>query len=173
MDHWEREVRERVKGASDLRGPILINTLPAFFDNLAEALSLSHPRREAGSDTNAAAVHGGERARMTSFGPDQLIHEYQIFREAIAAVSKNRVALGEAEWAIIDRSLTSAMREATRAFASIQDELRPKLAAALSHDMRTPLSVIANGAQLIGLSPSMDVARRTASISDSNAARSG
>ena len=84
MARWEREVRSRVAGADELRSPVLTNTLPAFFDNIAEALSPGHGRINGTSDTNAAAAHGGERARMTSFGPDQVIHEYQILRESIA-----------------------------------------------------------------------------------------
>jgi signal transduction histidine kinase len=171
MDHWERAVRERVEGARDLLRPILTNTLPAFFDNIAEALSPDHPRAQGGSFTNSASVHGGERARMTPFGPDQVIHEYQILRESIAVVAKNRVQLGEAEWAIIDQSINTATREAIRAFTRIHEELRHKVAAALSHDMRTPLSVIANGAQLIGVTYDLSVAKKAAFKIKSNAGR--
>ncbi|WP_156116910.1 hypothetical protein [Massilia sp. 9096] len=80
MERWEREVRARVEGAATLLRPVLTNTLPAFFDNIGEALSAEHPRRNATSSNNSAAVHGGERARMTSYGPDQVVHEYQILR---------------------------------------------------------------------------------------------
>lgn len=171
MDHWEREVRDRVQGARALLRPILTNTLPAFFDNIAEALSPDHPRENAASGNNAPAVHGGERARMTPFGPDQVIHEYQIFREAIAAVTKGRVALGEAEWAVIDESINVATREAIRAFTQSHEELRHKVAAALSHDMRTPLSIIVNGAQLISIAPDLGMARNAACKIESNAGR--
>ena len=171
MDHWERQVRARVEGARQLLRPVLTNTLPAFFDNIAEALSPDHPRENAASGTNAPAVHGGERARMTPFGPDQVIHEYQIFREAIATVAKGKVALGQAEWAIIDESINVATREAIRAFTQSHEELRHKVAAALSHDMRTPLSIIVNGAQLIAIAPDMVMARDVAGKIESNADR--
>lgn len=173
MDHWEREVRERVSGARHLLGPVLTNTLPAFYDNIAEALSPAHPREDAARDNNASTAHGSERARVTPFGPDQVVHEYHLFREAIAEVTEGRVGLDESDWKIIDRSINQATREAVRAFAAIQDELRRKLAAALSHDMRTPLSVIANGAQLVGISPDIETARRAASKIESNAIRLG
>ena len=171
MDHWEREVRERVEGARELLRPVLTNTLPAFFDNIAEALSPLHPREQGASGNNSPAAHGGERARMTPFGPDQVIHEYQIFREAIAAVAKGRVDLNESDWAIIDQSINTATREAIRSFTRIHEELRHKMAAALSHDMRTPLSVIVNGAQLISIAPDMGMARDVASKIESNADR--
>jgi signal transduction histidine kinase len=171
MDHWERAVRERVEGARDLLRPVLTNTLPAFFDNIAEALSPNHPRAQGGSFTNSASVHGGERARMTPFGPDQVIHEYQILRESIAVVARNRMQLKESDWAIIDQSINTAMRDAIRTFTRIHEELRHKVAAALSHDMRTPLSVIAHGAQLIGVTSNLTMAKKAASKIESNAGR--
>lgn len=171
MDCWEQEVRRRVEGARHLLGPILTNTLPAFFDNIAEALSPFHPRSQGASGNNSPTAHGNERARMTPYGPDQVIHEYQIFREAIAWVAKGRLHLGEAEWAIINRSIDEATREAIRAFTKIHEELRRKVAAALSHDMRTPLSVIGHGAQLISRAPTLDLARKAASTIEANSAR--
>jgi len=157
---WESEIRSRVEGADELRSPVLTNTIPAFFDNIAEALSPGHNRHDATSNTNAAAVHGGERARMTSFGPDQVIHEYQILRESIATVAAGKIHLTPGDWAIIDRSINSAVREAVREFVSTQDDLRRKLAAALSHDMRTPLGVILNGAELVQIAHDPAMAKR-------------
>lgn len=171
MARWEREVRYRVDGANALRSPILTNTLPAFLDNIAEALSPNHGRENATSATNAAAVHGGERARMTTFGPDELIHEYQILRESIAVEMAGKVNLKPDDWAIIDRSINLAVREAAREFVSTQDDLRRKLAAALSHDMRTPLSVVLNGAELINITADLSVAKRVASKITSSAER--
>lgn len=171
MDRWEREVRQRVEGARTLLRPVLTNMLPAFFDNIAEALSPDHPREQASSSTNAAGVHGSERARTTPFGPDQVVHEYQILRESIAIVAKGRVELGEAEWAIIDRSINSATREAVRSYTRIHEELRRKVAAALSHDMRTPLSVVANGAHILGMTADLPTVRRVAARIESNTDR--
>ncbi|GGY90764.1 sensor histidine kinase [Pseudoduganella plicata] len=171
MDRWEREVRARVEGARELLGPVLTNTLPAFYDNIAEALSPAHPRKDGASDNNASTAHGSERARLTQFGPDQVVHEYHLFREAISDVAEGRVELDAADWRIIDRSINRATREAVRAFAAIQDELRSKMAAALSHDMRTPLSVIANSAQLISVAPTLEMARKAAQKIESNTQR--
>jgi len=171
LARWEREIRSRIDGADALRSPVLTNTIPAFFDNIAEALSPGHCRSDATSDTNAAAVHGGERARMTPFGPDQVIHEYQILRESIAAEATGKIALTPDDWSIIDRSINRAVREAVREFVSIQDDLRRKLAAALSHDMRTPLAVILNGAEVVQIAPDLALAKRAASKIASNAHR--
>lgn len=171
MAWWERETRARVEGAAALLRPVLTNALPAFLANIAEALSPSHDRADATSHTNAAAAHGGERARMTNFGPEQVVHEYQILREAIAAETKGRIALSDDDWAVIDRSINSAVREAVREFSSIQDDLRRKLAGALSHDMRTPLANISTAADLIKLTKDSASTTRYADKVQSNAQR--
>ncbi len=171
MDHWEHQVRLHVEGAQHLLRPVLTNSLPAFFDNIAEALSPDHPREQAASFTNSASAHGGERARTTPFGPDQVIHEYQILRESIAVVAKDRLQLGEAEWAIIDRSINTATRDAVRSFTRMHEDLRHKVAATLSHDMRTPLSVVANGADVLGTTSDWSKVRHVASRIASNADR--
>ncbi|WP_168710136.1 sensor histidine kinase KdpD [Massilia sp. Mn16-1_5] len=162
MTRWEHEIRSRIDGADALRSPVITNTIPAFFDNIAEALSPNYPRKNATSGNNAASAHGGERARMTSFGADQVVHEYQILRESIVVEAAGQVELTVADWAIIDRSINTAIREAIREFTMIQSELQRKLAAALSHDMRTPLGIIANGAELIQALPDLDAAKRAA-----------
>jgi signal transduction histidine kinase len=172
LDHWEREVREHVPAARDVAGPVLINTLPAFFDNMAEAISPNHPRSNATSHNNAAAVHGGERARMTSFKPDQIVHEYQLFKRAVLAVAQQHgLQFNAAEYASIEHSIDCAARESIREFTAMHEDMRQRLAAGLSHDMRSPLAVIANGAQLIGMSADLDKAQMLATKIASNAKR--
>ncbi|WP_208640173.1 sensor histidine kinase [Massilia violaceinigra] len=172
MDRWETLVRSHVDGARELRRPILINTLPSFYSNLIQALTPAYPRDDATSHTTAAAAHGGERARMTNFGAEQVIHEYQLFREALGEVSSaHRLALSPADWTVIERSINTAIREAVREFTSIHEDLRHKMAAALSHDMRTPLAVIANGAQLIGVADDLAQAKRLGEKIAANATR--
>lgn len=149
--HWERQTRANVDLARGLPHPILINTLPAFYDNLAEALTPEYPRPAAGSNVNIAEVHGDERARMTGYGPEQVIQEYQLFRDAfIHAVTANGVELDQAQWAVFHASIDRAVREAVRHFTQAHQSLRHRTAAALSHDMRGPLSVIINGANVLG-----------------------
>ncbi|HEX8614462.1 MAG TPA: HAMP domain-containing sensor histidine kinase [Telluria sp.] len=161
LERWEALVRSHVRGASELLRPVLINTLPSFYSNIMQALTPAYPRDEATSHTNAAVAHGGERARMTNYGAEQLIHEYQLFRQALGEViDAQGLALAPADWAIIDRSINTAIREAVRELTSIHEELRHRMAAALSHDMRTPLAVIANGAHLIGAADDLAQAKR-------------
>jgi signal transduction histidine kinase len=161
LERWAILVRCNIRSARSLRTPILINTLPSFYANLLEALIPGYARDDASDHTTAATAHGGERARMTGYGAEQLIHEYQLFQEALREVSAAQgVAIGADEWLVIERSVNASIREAVRAFTAIHEELRHKVAAALSHDMRTPLAVIANGAQLIEVADDLAQARR-------------
>jgi signal transduction histidine kinase len=147
---WEKRVRASVKNASTLRHPILIDTLPAFYDNMAEAVTPEYPRTNAIDATTIATEHGGERARMTNYDPQSLIREYQLFRWTVFDVLKqNGVQLGDDELLVINTSVDDAIREAVTAFAVIQSTLREQFVAALSHDLRNPLASANLAAQLI------------------------
>ncbi|OBV37731.1 sensor histidine kinase [Janthinobacterium psychrotolerans] len=150
LHEWEHRVRASVRGAEQLLPPILINTLPAFFDHLAEALSRDHPRDTAASNSNMPAVHGNERARMTSYGPEQVIQEYQIFRDCFAdAALAAGLPLRRRDWAILHASIDIAIRDSIREFTAMHEGFQRRIAAGLSHDMRNPLSVILISAQLL------------------------
>lgn len=174
FDLWEAQVRTQIEGACEILAPVLVDTLPTFYGNLAQSLTYSYPRDVATSHNTAAAAHGSERARMTKFRPDQIIHEYQIFRSVLAEVARRRtILLDDLHWSIIDDSINTAMRLAVREYTVVAEDLRAKLAAALSHDMRTPLAVISNGAQLIDIAPDLPYAQRVSRKILANARRMG
>lgn len=153
---WERRVRIRLAGATNVAHPILLNTLPMFYGNLVEALSLTIGRENAASNTSAAAGHGAERARTTEYETADVVQEYQILRDCLYEVcASSGVSFISEELTIITRSFDQAIREAVSEFAAIQSAFRERIAASLTHDMRTPLSVIMTAAQL--LSKSSDI----------------
>lgn len=150
LNAWETRVRASVRGADQLLTPILINTLPAFFLHLAEALTPGHPRDNATSNSNVPAVHGNERARMTNYGPEQVIQEYQIFRDCFAAVAQDAgIMLRSKDWRVLNESIDMGIRVSIREFTSMHEGFRRRIAAGLSHDMRNPLAVISTSAQLL------------------------
>ncbi|WP_338761099.1 HAMP domain-containing sensor histidine kinase [Massilia sp. METH4] len=162
MAHWMVMARREVRGARHLPEPLLADTLPAFYDNLAKTLTPGYPRALATEHNNAASQHGGERARLTPYGPEQVIHEYQLFRAAIYEMAAvDGIALDAAQRARIEAAIDTAQREAIREFSAIHEDLRRKLAATLSHDMLSPLATIVSGAELIGLATDVTAARRT------------
>ncbi|WP_165390975.1 sensor histidine kinase [Pseudoduganella lutea] len=163
FDHWEASVRAEIKGAAELIGPALTDNLPSLYENLAEAISPGIARQTATENSTAAMAHGSERARLTCFGPHEVLREYQLFRDAIREVSRShKVAWPDAVWAAISRSVEIASCEALEEYAATHERTRRKVAAALSHDMRAPLSVMKNGAQLVCLTDDSALARRSA-----------
>jgi len=154
LAQWERQVRACVRGADELLTPILVNTLPDFFDHLAGALSRKDAAGNAPTSTNMPTVHGNERARMTGYGPEQVIQEYQIFRDCFAAVAHQAgVLLRRRDWDIINLSVDIGIRESIREFTAMHDGFQRRIAAGLSHDMRNPLSIISTSAQLLARQP--------------------
>ena len=150
---WETRVRERIVQARTVQHPILIDTLPVFYDNIAQSISPSYPRTSAVDGTTVAAEHGGERARVTSYDHAALIGEYQIFRTTLFEVlHRERVVLDHAEAHAIHSSIDSGIQQAVEAFSLVNSGFRERFAAALTHDMRGPLSATMTGLELILLS---------------------
>jgi signal transduction histidine kinase len=150
FDIWEKEVRARINGANALRHSILVDTFPAFYDNLAEALLPDCPRENATSGSTVARSHGDERARLSTYGPAEIVLEYQILEESIAMASARAgLPFGGRDWEVIRLSINLAMLDALREFTSAQALLRERVAAALAHDMRNPLSGMSLRAQLL------------------------
>lgn len=148
---WEKRVRASVKEAKALPHPILVNTFPSMYDNLAEALTPDYPRTSAAVATPSVATeHGGERARLTSYEAPSAICEYQILRATVIDVLKqNNVSISDDEMQIISASIDAAIREAVTAFTLAHAAFREQFVATLAHDLRTPLSAASMGAQLI------------------------
>ncbi|MDB5961619.1 MAG: histidine kinase [Massilia sp.] len=150
---WESRVRAGLSGAATVAHPILLDTLPMFYGNLVEALSPAIGRENAASNTTAAAGHGAERARTTEYKTAEVVQEYQILRDCLREVCEaHGVSFTAEELTIITRSFDQAIREAVSEFAAIQSAFRERIAASLTHDMRTPLAVIMTAAQFLAKS---------------------
>lgn len=169
---WERRVRERLSQATELEHPILLNTLPVFFDNIVESISPGHPRTSAVDGTTVAAEHGGERARVTAYDHASLIEEYQILRWAIFDVlHENSVALDRREIHTINSSLDSGIQEAVEAFLLVHSGFRERFAAALIHDLRSPLATVVGALELILITDDLTRVKAVAAKALSNAVR--
>lgn len=150
---WENRVRAKLTSAANVAHPILLDTLPMFYGNLVEALSPALARKNAASNTSAAAGHGAERARTTEYKTAEVVQEYHILRDCLHEVcTSDGVSFTSDEQTIITRSFDQAIGEAVSEFAAIQSAFRERIAASLTHDMRTPLSIIMTAAQLLSRS---------------------
>jgi signal transduction histidine kinase len=167
---WELVARSRIVGADALSSQALTFMLPALLVDIAEALTpdFSKPFRDR---ADIAASHGAERARCANYGPEQIAQEYQFARETISEFAAAHLDLTAEDRVAIDHLIDLALCDSLHAFAFTQEELRRRLAASISHDMRTPLAVVLNGAQLVQRSCRPDQAKRWAEKIANNADR--
>jgi len=151
MGNWTAAILADVQRANQLSPPILINTLPMFYDNLVQALVPGYPRRNAVEGTSIARAHGDERARMSNYQPHEVIAEYQIFKRVfLRMVERERVPLTPEQLMQVHESVDAAVLESIAAYTATQERLRQDYVATLAHDMRTPLSTIGMAATLLG-----------------------
>jgi signal transduction histidine kinase len=155
LERWSRRVSGEIQAAAKLGSPILVDTLPILYDNIAEALDSGHGRHIANAGTNLASVHGRERASMTEYGPHDLVHELQIFREVLFAVMREKgLSFSKKDAEIIGRSIEDATRASVVGYSIVNNEINEAFITSLSHDLRNPLHVANASAQLIQLKTS-------------------
>lgn len=164
FSEWETRVLESVKEAATVSHPILINTLPALYLNLAEALTPDYPRTAAGVATPSVATeHGGERARLTNYEAQSVIAEYQLLRATIIDVLReNQVPISEKEMLIITASIDAAIRESATAFTLAHSAFREQMMATVVHDIRNPLASASYAVQVIRRLKDPDLIQRQA-----------
>lgn len=148
---WDKRVRASIRDAAALSHPILINTFPALYANIAEAISPDYPRTSADTAvTSVGLEHGSERARLTGYDPRSVISEYQILRSTIVQVlQQNNVLLNDHERLVIDSSIDSTIKDAVHGFVLAQSAFREQFVASLAHDLRNPLAAANIAAELI------------------------
>lgn len=59
LAEWVKRVRQTLKEAEHLPNPILIDTVPSLYDNLAQAITPDYPRITGDEGTTVATEHGG------------------------------------------------------------------------------------------------------------------
>jgi signal transduction histidine kinase len=146
---WEARLRKEVGHAGRAPQPILINTIPAVLDQLAEALSPEHPRVTATQGSTVAQEHGGERVRLTHFGLDDMVAEYKILRQVLFEVLEEHEPLQREERNTLNMSLDQAIMEACTGYVLVQASFRDQFFATMAHDLRNPLNVAQAGCALI------------------------
>lgn len=149
LSEWMNRVRVEVKSAGSLLNPVLTNTMPLFIERLAESLCVECSRETATESSNSAQEHGGERARVTQYGPEQIIQEYQILQEVVRKTINSVVQLHINESDIIQKSFDKALQEAMISFFLVHGRLREQFVAGLTHDLRNPIGAVKLAAELM------------------------
>nr|WP_314628329.1 HAMP domain-containing sensor histidine kinase [uncultured Noviherbaspirillum sp.] len=150
LAEWESRLRATVNEAAALSHPILIDTFPTLYDNIAQAISPGYPRESATGANTVASEHGGERARVSSYNHQAVISEYQLLRWTILDVlNQNSVTLDSTEFTKINAAIDDCILASVNAYTLAQSALRERFIVTIAHDLRNPLQVISSAAELL------------------------
>jgi len=169
LSAWLSQVKIEIPYACALPHQALINTLPLFFDHLVlttvgEGQEFDH--------AVIAAEHGGQRARVTRFHAGSIAHEFQLFRSAIIDTwHRAGIILRLDEVERVNKAIDIALRESLAGFSLAQVQIREQFFAALTHDLRAPLSAAATAVQVIRATDDLERAHRMAVVAVRNHAR--
>jgi signal transduction histidine kinase len=159
---WLEQLRSEVSKARKLPEPLLINTLPVFYETLVRIASSNAPAYES---TTLALEHGGERARLTHFDTQTIVHEYQLFRSVVfSAWNHAGVSLSLAEIAAANQTIDRALAESISGFVIVEERFREQFFSSLVHDMRTPLATASMAIEMISQSDNIHRIRAMANI---------
>ena len=147
---WIDEVRHRVPRAEGVSGPVLIDTMPILYERMAAMLTPAHFARDGIDVSSLAAEHGVERANLTDFQAETILAEFHVFRGVLFdMLDAHDVALTGPERRALHLTIDMAVRESVRAFVAAGDQLRERVAGALAHDLRQPVTNVLLAADLI------------------------
>lgn len=147
---WTDEVRHQVPRAEGVSGPVLIDTMPVLYERMAAILTPAHFARDGIDVSSIATEHGVERANLTDFHAETILAEFQVFRGVLFdMLDAHDVALTGPERRALHRTIDMAVRESVRAFVAAGDQLRERVAGALAHDLRQPVTNVLLASDLI------------------------
>lgn len=150
FEHWTRSVIAEIPEAAQLRDDLCSTSLLRFFDEIANALNGSPSTSREVITGNLISPHARGRAKSTAYGPRELLHEFQIFRQTVFEVADaNNILLEQRDRSVIDRIIDAGALQAMDTFAVAHREIGETFIACLAHDLRNPLNVANASAQLI------------------------
>ena len=147
---WEEKLREVLPRTGKLSHPVLIDTMPVLYERMCAVLTPEYFERDGIDVATIGAEHGVERATLTDYDAEAILAEFQVFRSVLFdMLDAHDIALTGPERRALHLTIDQAVRESVRAFIVAANSMRERIAGALAHDLRQPVSNIAMGAQLI------------------------
>lgn len=147
FDAWIARVKVQVNSANDLASPTLIDTLPLFYKHLAALVTGESSTYD---QSTISSEHGGERARLTRLDAHSVAHELHLFRStALEVWSDAGIDMSPTEVEKMNVAIDIAIRDSISGFMLAQTAFREQFFAALTHDLRSPLSTATMALELI------------------------
>jgi signal transduction histidine kinase len=155
MKLWEERANTEVMAALQLPSLALRDSLPELLSQIADALSNSIDRTsirkkwDRSESLRIGKKHGRERAASAEYTMDQMIFEYHILRQVICDVMEEEKPLSTFEREVIVCAIEQAVNDASTQFSESLRAVQERLASALTHDLRGPLTAAKISAGLI------------------------
>lgn len=147
FDEWLARVRVQVQRTHDLQTPVLVDTLPVLYKHLAALASAVESTYDR---STLSSEHGGERARLTGMDAQSVAHELHLFRITLLETwQAANIPISHPEIEAINLAIDIAIRDAITGYVLAQAAFREQFFAALTHDLRTPLSTASMALELI------------------------
>ncbi|MFB9289468.1 sensor histidine kinase [Pseudoduganella plicata] len=168
---WLAAVREQVRFAHELPAPLLLDTLPIFYEHLCSVASGETFNYR---QSTLASEHGGERARLTRYDVETVAHEIQLFRSVLFSAWGNAgFALSRDQSARLNSLIDEAIRESITGFILCKAAAREQFSAAAVHDIRGRLSDVSMAVDHIREAQQTDTAHRLAALASQHLERIG
>ncbi|HYG76802.1 MAG TPA: HAMP domain-containing sensor histidine kinase [Planctomycetota bacterium] len=170
INQWLVTVRHRVRAASFYDDNVIIDSLPEYLDELAVLLSPSKEKHVevALSTVRTSREHARQRTTLAHYTLEDVLLEHDILQDLILRETNPEDSLTVAE--VISKGVRDAavefmhqqlakkealLNENHRVIDALQKEreLREQFVAALTHDLRQPLSSARVSAQLLQRDP--------------------
>lgn len=168
MNQWLDAVIDNIPAARDKGRAELADHLLDLLEDIVDALlrmpdevSPGHVR-ELEFIGVASSIHGRERASVEGFTASQVLEEYILLRQVITGYCKEHKPNDAHSVDVINRVIEFASLKAVNEFVQSIQEIQEKLIGTLMHDIRTPLSVTLNYAELLTLGDGADINPRQA-----------
>lgn len=155
LNIWVDSVIERIPSAENQSRAELGNHLQNLLDDIVRALEAINddfsPEDVPQLDGFGlpSSLHGRERASMKGYTVGQVVHEYMILRRTLTRFCAKH-GIDEAHTIdVIAYVIEYASFSAVKEFVASIHEVQQKLIGTLVHDVRTPLGVASNYAELL------------------------
>jgi signal transduction histidine kinase len=154
METWESRVKNEINFSSHQTSFVLRNSLPAFLDSIADALSTTTDRTKARASLDRKETqglgkrHGKDRTKSRDYRIDQLIFEYHILRQVICDTLEEEAILSPIEREVIVCAIEQAVNDAATEFSEGNRDVQEQFTQTLAHDIRGPLTSAKMNAQM-------------------------
>ncbi|WP_147444807.1 PAS domain-containing sensor histidine kinase [Corallococcus sp. CA053C] len=118
LQTWEERTRQKVPAARAEASPALRDSLPDMLAELATTLEHPSPVRALVEKEHALGrEHGHERATLSSYSLEQVIHEYQLLRQVLFEVLEEEGPLSTVERDVLLDAVQVGVRNAVSEFS--------------------------------------------------------